>query len=48
MSNSEQKMKIPSRQRGVVLAVGLILLLVMTLIMVVAMSGSILQDSVAE
>ena len=47
MSNSEQKMKIPSRQRGVVLAVGLILLLVMTLIMVVAMSGSILQERMA-
>lgn len=37
----------PRRQRGVVLAVGLILLLVMTLIMIVAMSGSILQERMA-
>lgn len=37
----------PTRQRGAVLAVGLILLLVMTLIMIVAMSGSILQERMA-
>ncbi len=37
----------PARQRGVVLAVGLILLLVMTLVMLVAMSGSILQERMA-
>jgi type IV pilus assembly protein PilX len=36
-----------TRQRGVVLAVGLILLLVMSLVMVVAMSGSILQERMA-
>lgn len=36
-----------SRNRGVVLVVGLILLLVMTLIMIVAMSGSILQERMA-
>jgi type IV pilus assembly protein PilX len=40
-------MRTRSRQRGVVLAVGLILLLVMTLIMIVAMSGSILQERMA-
>jgi type IV pilus assembly protein PilX len=39
--------KIPRQQRGVVLAVGLILLLVMTLVMLVAMSGSILQERMA-
>ena len=37
----------PTRQRGVVLAVGLILLLVMSLVMIVAMSGSILQERMA-
>jgi type IV pilus assembly protein PilX len=36
-----------TRQRGVVLAVGLILLLVMSLVMIVAMSGSILQERMA-
>ncbi len=36
-----------SRQRGVVLAVGLILLLVMSLVMIIAMSGSILQERMA-
>ncbi len=41
-SNSPRK-----RNRGVVLVVGLILLLVMTLIMIVAMSGSILQERMA-
>jgi len=35
------------RNRGVVLPIGLILLLVMTLVMVVAMSGSILQERMA-
>jgi type IV pilus assembly protein PilX len=40
-------LKSRSRQRGAVLAVGLILLLVMTLIMIVAMSGSILQERMA-
>ncbi len=39
--------KVPRQQRGVVLAVGLILLLVMTLVMLVAMSGSILQERMA-
>jgi type IV pilus assembly protein PilX len=36
-----------TRQRGVVLAVGLILLLVMSLVMIVAMSGTILQERMA-
>ncbi len=47
MCNRALPMKVPTRQRGVVLAVGLILLLVMTLIMIVAMSGSILQERMA-
>jgi type IV pilus assembly protein PilX len=36
-----------SKQRGIVLVVGLILLLVMSLVMIVAMSGSILQERMA-
>jgi len=47
MCNRALPMKVPTRQHGVVLAVGLILLLVMTLIMIVAMSGSILQERMA-
>jgi type IV pilus assembly protein PilX len=47
MGKNRKLLKSPARQRGAVLAVGLILLLVMTLIMIVAMSGSILQERMA-
>lgn len=47
MSRFSMKPNLRSRQRGVVLAVGLILLLVMSLVMIVAMSGSILQERMA-
>ena len=43
----KQNLKSRHHQRGVVLAVGLILLLVMTLVMIAAMSGSILQERMA-